>query len=234
MSLPDAELSRIVALDAPVLCVDTCTLLDVVRDIARETVVLSDAKAGLALLAAAEGRAELVVFMAEQVAIELSSHIDAIIDEALRGLERFRSQAQRIHDVATAYGAQGNLCTEHLDGHVSRAQDILDRWKNIASVVPHNDGVSSRAFKRVNEPRTPARRGKESMKDCVIVEAYLELARQLRSAGATKPIVFASSNTKEYFEANTRHLPADFASDLDQVDMGYAPNFGAAQHLFGV
>jgi hypothetical protein len=32
----------------------------------------------------------------------------------------------------------------------------------------------------MNAARTPARKGKESMKDCVIVEAYLEAAQQLR------------------------------------------------------
>lgn len=69
------------------------------------------------------------------------------------------------------------------------------------------------------------------MKDCVIVEAYLEVAQHLRAAGLDKPIVFTSSNTKEYFEPNTRHLPADIASDLRAVGMEYAPNFGAAKHF---
>jgi len=69
------------------------------------------------------------------------------------------------------------------------------------------------------------------MKDCVIIEAYLETAHQLRAAGFSKPVVFASSNTKEYFEPNTRHLPMDIASDLAAVQMDYAPNFGAAKHL---
>lgn len=231
MSLGPQEIAGLVALDAPVLCVDTCTLLDVIRDITRETVSLGDVSAGLALLSAAESGAELVVLMAEQVSIELLAHIAYVEKEALRGLEKFQSQACRIRDVAEAYGAQGTLHTRYLDGHIGRARTVLDRWRNVVRLVPHNDGVSSRAFRRVNEPRTPARRGKESMKDCVIVEAYLEAAHQLRSAGFSKPVVFASSNTKEYFEANTRHLPMDIASDLAAVQVEYAPNFGAAKHL---
>lgn len=231
MSFSPQDIASLVALDAPVLCVDTCTLLDVIRDITRESVALSDVSAGLTLLATAELGSELIVLVAEQVTIELLTHIEGVEQEALRGLERFQTQASRIHYVADAYGAQGTLNAQYLDGHVDRARAVLDRWQSVARLVPHNDGVSSRAFRRVNEPRTPARRGKESMKDCVIVEAYLETAHQLRSAGLRKPIVFASSNTKEYFEPATRHLPADIASDLAVVQMEYAPNFGAAKHL---
>jgi hypothetical protein len=234
MSLSSQEVSRLVGLGSPVLCVDTCTVLDVVRDITRETVTTSDVNAGLTLLSMAEAGAGLIVLMAEQVTLEIASNVASVEQEAQAALQKFLAQAQRIHDVATAFGAQGNLQIYHLDGHVSRAKPVLDRWKQVSRMVPHNDGVASRAFRRVNEPRTPARRGKESMKDCVIVEAYIEAASQLRAAGLMSPIVFASSNTKEYFAPNTRHLQSDIAGDLAAVGVEYAPNFGAAKHSLGL
>lgn len=234
MSLGPAEIGDLVTLGAPVLCVDTCTLLDVIRDITRETVRLADASAGLALLSAAETNTDLVVLMADQVAIELAANLADVEQEAEDKLARFRTTAQRIHDVATAYGASGSLHTVHLYGHVGRARLVLGRWETIARKVPSNPGVAGRALARVNAPRTPARKGKESMKDCVVIEAYLEAAQQLRTAGHRAPIVFASSNTKEYHAPNTSHLPADIASDLGAVAMDYAPNFGAAKHFLGV
>ena len=72
------------------------------------------------------------------------------------------------------------------------------------------------------------------MKDCVIVEAYIEVASQLRAAGMTAPIVFASSNTREYFAPNTRHLQGDIAQDLGAVGVEFAPNFAAAKHNLGL
>lgn len=233
MSLSPQILSRLVGLGLPVLCVDTCTVLDVVRDVTRESVTPADVNAGLALLAMAEAGSGLTVLMAEQVSLEIAGNVVNVEQEAQAALEKFLDQAQRIHDVAGAYGAQGPLQVRHLVGHVSRARPVLDRWLQVAQVVPHNDGVSSRAFRRVNEPRTPARRGKESMKDCVIVEAYIEAASQLRAAGMTAPMVFASSNTKEYFAPNTRHLQGDIAADLVAVGLEYAPNWGAAKHSLG-
>lgn len=233
MSLSPQIVARLVGLGLPVLCVDTCTVLDVVRDITRETVTPADVNAGLALLAMAEAGSGLTVLMAEQVRLEIAGNVVNVEQEAQAALEKFLDQVQRIHDVAVAYGAQGALQVRHLDDHVSRARPLLDRWLLIAKVVPHNDGVSSRAFRRVNEPRTPARRGKESMKDCVIVEAYIEAASQLRAAGMTAPMVFASSNTKEYFASNTRRLQSDIAADLAAVGLEYAPNWGAAKHSLG-
>jgi hypothetical protein len=111
MSLGPAEIADLVALGAPVLCVDTCTILDVIRDITRETVRLADASAGLALLSAAETRAKLVVLVAEQVEIELASNLPDVQQEAEDKLNRFRTAAQRIYDVAAAYGASGSLLT---------------------------------------------------------------------------------------------------------------------------
>ncbi len=234
MSLGPAQISDLVALGAPILCLDTCTILDVIRDITRETVRVSDAQAGLALLKAAESKSGLVVLMADQIEIELAVHLQEVQQEAEDKLTKFHGQAQRIHDLVSAFGATGVMSTGHLHGHVSRARLVLDRWTTVAVRVPANPGVAGRALARVNAPRTPARKGKDSIKDCVIVEAYLESARQLRVAGLSAPIVFASSNTKEYYAPSSTHVPADFAADIAVVSMSYAPNFGAAKFMLGL
>lgn len=234
MSLSSTDITDLVRRNPSVLCVDTCSVLDVMRDITRDTVTLHDAHAGLTLLSAAESRAGLVVLMAGQVDRELADNIDGVAQEAINALARFQQQVQRIHGIAMAYGASGAMEASHLDGHVDRAQTVLERWKNVAWRIPSNDGIAIRALRRVNEPRTPARKGKESMKDCVVIETYLEAAGQLRAAGHSAPIVFVSSNTKEYYAPSTRHLQCDIAADLSAVAVEYAPNFGAAKHLLGI
>lgn len=234
MSLSPLEIDRLVALGAPVLCVDTCTVLDVIRDITRETANLADAQAGLLLLNAAETQTKLVVLMAEQVNAELADNLSEVEQEAERKLQKFMAQSHRIHEVATAFGATGVLDTSHFHGHVSRAIVVLNRWRNIAQKAQGDSDVAGRAFARVMEPRTPARKGKESMKDCVVIETYLEAARQLRLAGLTSPLVFASSNIRDYYAPNTSHLPPDIAADFAALTMDYAPNFGAAKHSLGL
>lgn len=230
MSLSSQEVAYLVGLGLPVLCLDTCTVLDVLRDITRESTTRSDVTAGMGLLDIAEAGKGLTVLMAQQVLREISDNVANVEEEARAAVARFIAQVERIHDVAGAFGAQGELQVGQLSGHVDRARPVLDRWTQVARVVPDNDGVASRAFRRVNEPRTPARRGKESMKDCVIVEAYIEAAGQLRAAGLIAPIVFASSNTKEYFATGSRQLKDDIAEDFGMVDVQYAANWRSAKH----
>ena len=233
MSIPAPLIDRVVAGAAPVLCVDTCTLLDVVRDITRDSARAADAAAGVQLLATAEGRTDLVVLVAEQVQQELLANLENVQREADKALLRFQAQARRMAEVAMEFGAQGVVLTGLLDGHGARARLVLDRWLAVGLTVPHDAEVTARAFARVNEPRTPARRGKESMKDCVIVETYLEVGRRLRTAGLRAPIAFTSSNTNDYYAGST-HLASDLAQDFDAVAIEFAPGFGAAVHALGL
>lgn len=234
MTLSVEHIERLVARHAPVLCVDTCTLLDVMRDITRDSIRAVDIEAGMRLLQAVEIDAGPIVLMADQVRIELNEHQDAVGQEAEKALVKFRAQIERVDEVAAVFGAAGTAMTKHLDDHVPRARSIFDRWVAKALVIPPNDGVTARAFARVNEPRTPAVRGKESMKDCVVVEAYLQAVGLLRAAGLDTPVVFASSNTNEYYGKGSRQLAQDIAADFEAVSLEYAPNLGAARHLLGL
>lgn len=55
----------------PVLLIDTCSILDVMRDPTRETLRIHERQAGLDLLAAAEGGA-LAGVVAHQVTLEFA------------------------------------------------------------------------------------------------------------------------------------------------------------------
>lgn len=234
MSLGSADLARLLALGAPILCVDTCTLLDVVRDVTRASVQLGNANACLSLLHKAETGTALVVLIADQVRLELTNNLPVVEQEAFDALLKFQSQAQRIDAIANAFGAGGALQMQHLHHHVPRTRAVFDRWTACAQSVTPDQTVAARAFQRVNGPRTPARPGKESMKDCVIVETYLDAATQLRSAGLSSPIVFASSNTKDFHASGSSHLASDISADFGALQIEYAPNFGAAKHLLGL
>ncbi len=72
------------------------------------------------------------------------------------------------------------------------------------------------------------------MKDCVVTETYLDVADNLRSLGLTSPIVFISSNTKDYYSSNIPRLLDDISDDFKKININYAPNFGGAKYLLGV
>lgn len=234
MSLVSADLAAVVARGAPVLLVDTCVLLDLIRDLTRKDVQAHNLIAAAALLSAAENGSDLTVIVADQVRTELTDNQHTVEEEARSGLTKFREQVKRINQIAAQFGATTVIDTTHLADHVARTVAVLQRWTHVAMAAPAGPDVERRAMRRVVQALAPSRKGKESAKNCLVVESYLEVAGELRAAGFIGRIVFASSNTDEYHDGGTRTLHAQLQADFGAHAIDYAPNFGAAKHSLGL
>jgi len=234
MVLSTSDLAKIVGLCAPVLMLDTCVVLDIVRDITRKTVHVHNIKAAIEILKAAESGSNLVLLMAEQTSVELNDNLQNVEKESQVALEKFLEQAERIDEIAIEFGAQGAMVTAHLDDHVTRARAVLDRWVHASIQVKPGPDAGSKAMMRVVNAIAPSRRGKESAKDCLVVETYLETAAQLRAANFNGKIVFGSSNTDDYFDPNTKKLYAKLQQEfaVDAIEFGH--NFGSMKHELGL
>lgn len=216
----------------PVLCIDTCSILDVMRDPTRETAKPHDRQAAIDLVVAAES-GRLICLMAEQVAIEFSDHDQPVQDEAERNLKKVREQVERVNKLSAVFGAPGNVNLAHLDDHVGRARAVVGRWLAKLGKVMPGPLAPAKAFARVNVGIAPARRGKDSSKDCLVYETYLEAVSALRGAGVTTPIVFLSSNTNEYL-TESKVLKPDIAAEFGAINLGYASNMSAAKYALGL
>ncbi|POD96799.1 hypothetical protein BV924_02655 [Pectobacterium odoriferum] len=228
----NVDINLLASLNLPVLCLDTCVFLDLIRDVTRDSILVHNIKAGVDLLSKAEANNSVIVLMAEQVKLELSDNEQSVEDELTTSLSRFKSRVKKVSDIVSAFGFNGELSIDNLDGHVSRAKNILERWKRISYLVPQNTAIVNSAYRRVSLSITPARKGKDSMKDCVVTETYLDISRELRELGLTAPIVFSSSNTKDYFISNK--LADDLATDFSRYGIQYSTGLGEAKHLLGV
>jgi hypothetical protein len=153
-------------------------------------------------------------------------------DEANRALKKLRDQIDRVNQLSALLGAPGTLNLTHLDDHVARTRAVVGRW--LRQLIPYKPGtdVLEKAIARMNGNIAPARRGKDSSKDCIVFETYLKFANMLRAAGLNAPIVFLSSNTREYL-TDSNVLKIEIANDLAPLKIEYAPNMAAAKHLLG-
>lgn len=226
------DLAAIASAGIPVLCLDTCSLLDLMRDPTRETAIAGERQAGHDLVAAAEA-GHLAILMADQVRTEFVSHDAEVEDEARRNLGRLREQVVRVHQLAAVYGATGSLDLSHLDDHVARARGLVDRWLAAAVQVLPSADAPGKAFARVNAARAPALRGKDSSKDCLVFETYLEVVAHLRAEGCSGKIVLISSNTRDYLTEG-KVLKAEIATDLAPFSVDYAAKMQHARHLLGL
>lgn len=216
----------------PVLCIDTCSILDIMRDPTRETAKPHDREAALQLIASAEA-GNLACLMAEQVAIEFAHYDQPVQDEADRNLKNVRSQVERINQISAVYGGPRTVNLTHLDDYVARARKVVGRWLTRLDKVTPGASVPAKAFARLNAGLAPARRGKDSSKDCLVYETYIEAMRMLRDAGVVRPIVFLSSNTSEYL-TESKALKPPIAAEFGELSVDYAPNMSAAKRALGL
>jgi hypothetical protein len=231
----DALAARITALGLPALMNDTCFLLDIIRDPTRDTVHPSDRAAAMKIVNGLTGPSPLIVScIADQVHLELDEHREAAESEAANALRAAAQRLRRMDDVFSALGGSGITDMSHLHGHGVQAGMVLDKWLMASERVAQEPNVPARAFDRVNQARTPARKGSQSMKDCVVIETYLDLAGRLRGLGFGERIVFASSNTKDYAQSPGSAVKADLAQEFSTLQIEFAPNFGAASFLLGL
>ena len=229
-------MSSTTATNVPVLCVDTCAILDILRDPTRKDVHSKNHAAALALLGCAETEAQLDVRIADLVRTEYLENVEGVRKEAEAGLSRLVSQIAKLNELTELYDSPGHVDTSHWNDHVRQCRHIAERWMAVGETVhgSGSDAVVQNAFARVYQARPPAKRGKDSTKDCVILETYLDFIRKLRAAGRTERIVFLSSNTKEFAASGTGAIKEEIAGEFADIGLEYAPSMVAAKGLLGL
>ncbi|WP_157381107.1 PIN domain-containing protein, partial [Burkholderia ubonensis] len=177
----------------------------------------------------------LLGVVAQQVTLELQDHLDTVAGEARNALTRFVTRVERIDAIAKAFGTNQVVDLAHFDGHVSKARLVVERWISVAEAVPQSTDIPALAWARMLELRTPAQKGKDSMKDCVVIETYLDAVKALRNSGLSSRIVFLSSNIKDYTGKESGGLlNADLGKEFANLNIDYARNASQAKYLLGL
>ena len=218
-------------MDIPVLCLDTCIVLDILRDPARKDVRVHEHEASLALLSAAQSGTALETLVAEQVSREFLGNVELVQQDAKRSIAALTRQVAKLNALVALYGASRPIELGYWNDHDLRSRNAAERWLQVATTVRQTSNTVPNAFLRLNQALTPASRGKQSMKDCVILETYLEHIRSLRARGRTAPAVFVSSNTKDYAAGDKTTIRDDIKGEFQSLGLEYAPDMGAARGL---
>jgi hypothetical protein len=234
MVLSDNEVAEFVVLNTPILCLDTCSILDLIRAATNEKFNATDSIASLFLLEKMEGGKSLKALLAEQVHIELGENIANVQKEAENALDKWRQRLDKVNSIMQTFGADSIAELSHWDNHVARAAQIANRMASATVRAQAPSDMPQRVFSRVNRVITPAKKGKDSHKDCIVIETYLASITTLRNAGLTAKVVFVSSNTKDYVGESGSKLKADLATEFTALSMEYAANMSAAKFLLGL
>ncbi len=224
--------ARISASPAPVIFLDTCALLDVIRTPQRPEIRNEVIQAALALrqrTLAPERQVWIVT--APFVPQEWQEHS---ADTEARLMEHIKKLDEAMGAVRTAAGYLNmrpadspQLATLKLSGSLrSLAQQLLDA----AIVLREDTECIVRARARIAQARPPAAPRKAEFKDCEIIEHYLAVCSHLHGAGFAQRRVFVSSNKSDYCDSTGRLHPL-LLLDFDVVNLQYAADFAWANAL---
>lgn len=219
--------------ECPILCLDTCSVLDILRDPGRRDVEAQEQAASLSLLDFAELGSALEVRAADQVRHEFADRVAEVQEETTRGLSILRVQVRKIDELVGIHGAKGHIAMEHWDGHPERCRQAADRWMRVAKPASSSSDIVGRAYARVTKALRPARRGRSEIKDCVILETYLAYVRKVRE-NSTRTVVFVSSNTRDFANERGNDVADEIRDEFLALDLKYAPNMRMARRLLGL
>ncbi len=216
--------------DRPVLFLDTCILLDIIRATYRCLGIgyIQKALELHTLLTSNPPHCALIV--ASMVPTEWADNAPKVKDEVQSHLKKIQEQASHFHDACASLGMALAFGRPFYPG-VGLAEKLYDLSKALldGSIrLDRDSGCESRGVGRVVAKIPPSKQGGE-VKDCIIVEECLELARQLRANGFARKCVFCTSNMDDYGEPGGKLHPT-LAADFAAVGMIFTANLPWAIH----
>lgn len=222
---------QITATGAPVLCIDTCALLDLVRAPARKLGAGHVEAANFLLKKAEEQQSQLSIVLMKQVCDELPQYLERAKDEANQALKRLDEETKRSVELLAALGVAPPNAFEFVPFEfANKAEDLITGISNAAAKIDDQPFVGA-AGQRVRDRRRPARQGRDSFGDCIILEAFLSLVTKLRTCGFQREIVFLTSNTSDFADENKKVVHPEIRADLGDAELSFS-FLEARYHLF--
>ena len=208
--------------NCPVIFLDTCILLDIIRSVKRRLKSWSTTAVVLHQgITTPPLRYRLVV--SHLVQHEWLSNEKGLLKEALNHFTELQEQSNCIHDTCKALGIIPGFtaATYSSLGIVEQLHALSGRLLDAGMLIEQDTECTMRAMHRVIHNIPPSKKGGEA-KDCTILEEYLAVARLLRAGGFDKKLVFCTSNTNDYCDA--KKLAESLAIEFAALQLDFTTN----------
>lgn len=220
----------------PVLVLDTCALLDILRvpiraaDAKRAESVVRAASNVLAAVQGMPPRAHLLV--AEVVLTEWSNNLPGVELTLTRHVSKLQADIDRLIACGSALGLPVPL-TRSAALDASPLRRLAENLLATAHVVSIDGDIETAAFRRALRCIGPARKGKESLGDCAVAETLLRSVGSLRNAGFGGVAVFLSSNKEDFSNGGSLPHP-DLEPDFKRLGIQWCVPWNHAVHAMGI
>lgn len=210
MFLSSEDISqRILEFSAPVIFIDTCIFLDILRSPYRDNIHVDAIASALELIKMSESDPCKVWLLTNEMVhsewVENIANVKQELEREVKRLEHTREQlviaANVILEMKPAHGQK--MTSLNLHGHL---ENLSRNFLSHCLIIKQEDSHSVKAIHRIQKCLAPAKKGKPEPKDCVIFEAFLDISEKVRKLGYSKEIYFVTSNSSDYGKANSSFI----------------------------
>ncbi len=220
----------------PVVCLDTCIFLDILRSMKRENAqILEHVLRILQTVATAPDRLQIVITSLTRIEWT-QNHSDVLIKETSQELSDLDKCISRVHATWDSLGSPlPNRAPRYHDPSLpQKLKGLAESLLSIAMELDEDADCVRRALDRVKTKTRPSEGG--AIKDSIHLEHFLDLSRRLAARGFTEPRVFVSSNTADFsLDRNKADRPhPDLVGDLSTAGLEFFPSLGPALSHIGL
>jgi len=216
--------SSLCELNAPVIFSDTCSILDIFRAVHKTNINITHVSGFKRLPGLIEkGKIQSVItytvkeeFLTNEAGVYVE--LEKTINKLIQNNEKFISVLQSL-GIGYEFHFKGIE-----DINLPKVlKESLRRFIERSLVLDKDEIVANKAVTRFEKNEPPTSQNKKELKDCLIIEHYLELAQKLRDIGFSNKIFFMTSNSSDYGKIGSLKPPLD--SQLSGVKMDYRDNY---------
>ncbi|SHJ43090.1 PIN domain-containing protein [Desulfofundulus thermosubterraneus] len=225
-----AELAK--SFNCPVLFLDTCIFLDIIRPITIQK-VKSNVNAAIELIKLASTSPPECMLIAPSVTSEeWNKNLDFVYTQEVKAIKKINLINKLIEETLLSLNlVKGKNPKVYNHNYiVEELKKLSQKLLNVCYHLTPSNKCTIRAGKRVLQAKPPAKKAKNSFADCVIFEEVLEVCAELTNRGFDKVRIFVSSNTKEYCKPGSGLVPA-LKSEFENANLIYTDNLGWALSL---
>ncbi len=213
-----------------ILFFDTCAILDIARDSNNNETEWKRKAANIKAFQEIISQSlnnKIVIVIAAQVLREIRDHEDIIETGTRSSFTKLQEGLSHALEILEILGIKHDKSFENFEktgeSPTRKVKDNISILLNKSTLIREDCSIVYAAWERVQAGIKPAAKNKQSMKDCVIIETYLEFNCQLKGLIKQFPEpIFISSDTDDYGESEDQ---------LSQDGLKYAKSLKGAVSL---
>lgn len=201
---------KLIQLDVPVACVDTCAWLDLFRG----RMPAKNAREAIKMLRD-RNKQDFVLAVPEQVKDEFIRNKELAQHEYEKCLSAvangFNDKREDFEDIYSRkfLELRGDFVTHVLNSYVHKVEDLL---MNDSLIYGLTERLHAKASMRSCARKAPSADAGKSVADCVIVESFFYLVDLLRTSGYKRNAYFITSNKRDFSDVGD---PEKIHKDLE-------------------